>query len=86
MIITKRLHRNAGPYSFAIDSFQSTYLKKMVFDAVKSESISLTFYKQLLRQYYYDKKLQSQTLSRETLRKTLAYKKSAHKILVKLTP
>jgi len=43
----------------------------MVFDAIKSESISLTFYKQLLHQYYYEKKLQSQTASRETLRKTL---------------
>jgi len=32
------------------------------------------------------KKLQSQTVSREKLQKTLSYQKAAHKVLVKLTP
>jgi hypothetical protein len=34
--------------------------------------ISSTFYEQLLRQYSVDKKLQSQTISREKLDKTLS--------------
>jgi len=45
--------------------------------------ISPTFYEQLLRQYYFAKKLQSQIEMREKLWKT--YKKSARKMLVKLT-
>jgi len=36
-------------------------------------------------QYSYIKQLQSQTVSREKLQKTLSYEKAAHKMLVKLT-
>jgi len=39
-----------------------------------------------LRQYYCAKKLQSQTVIREKLRKTLCYEKGVHKMFVKLTP
>jgi len=44
-------------------------------------SISKTFYEQLLHQYFYVKKLQCQTVSREKL----LYEKATCKILVKLT-
>jgi len=50
------------------------------------ESISSTFYKLLLQQYSCTKSLQSQTVTREKLRKTLLYKKGTHKMLMKLTP
>ena len=49
-------------------------------------SISPTFYEQLLRQNSFDKKLQTQFLSTEKMRKKLSYEKAARKILVKLTP
>jgi hypothetical protein len=39
------------------------------------ESISSTFYKQLYGQYSLPEKLQSQTVAREKLQKTLLYKK-----------
>jgi len=45
-----------------------------------------TFYKQLFHQYSFAKRLQSQTLIREKLRKTLSYEKPAIKMLVKLKP
>jgi hypothetical protein len=48
--------------------------------------ISPTFYEQLLRQFSFNKKLQSQTVNRGKLCKTLSYKKDGHKMLVKLTP
>jgi len=48
--------------------------------------MSSIFYKQLLRQYSFAKKLQSQNVSREKLRKALLYKKGARKMLMKLTP
>jgi len=47
-------------------------------------SILLTFYKQLLRQYSFAKKLQSQSVIREKLHfNTLSHKKAACKMLVK---
>ncbi len=51
-----------------------------------SLSISPTFYEQPLRQNPFAKKLQTQTVSTQKLRKKLWYKKAARKILVKLTP
>jgi len=48
-------------------------------------SISSTFYKQLLRQYSFAKKLQNQTVIREKLLKALLREKGAHKMLMKLT-
>jgi hypothetical protein len=48
-------------------------------------SISPTFYEQLLRQDPFAKKLQTQIVSTQKLRKELWYEKAAHKILVKLT-
>jgi hypothetical protein len=50
------------------------------------ESISSTFYEQLLRQYFCARKLQSQTVTREKLCKTLLYEKDKLKMLMKLTP
>jgi len=47
------------------------------------KTISSTFYKQLLHRYSCAKKLQSQTVAREKLRKTLAYEKGA---MMKSTP
>jgi hypothetical protein len=49
-------------------------------------SISSIFYEQLLRQYYCAQKLQSQTVTREKLGKTLSYNKAARKMMVKLKP
>jgi len=49
-------------------------------------SISSTFYKQLLGQYSFAKKTQTQTVIKEKLRNTFAYKKAAQKTLMKLTP
>jgi hypothetical protein len=49
-------------------------------------SISPTFYKQLLRQNPFAKKLQTQIVSTQKLHKKLLYKKAARKILVKWTP
>jgi len=51
-------------------------------------SISPIFYRQLLGQYSSAKNYKSQTVSRarEKLRKTLSYKRAAHKMFVKLTP
>ena len=43
-------------------------------------------YEQLLRQYSFAKRIQSQTVSTKKLLKTLLYKKAGHKMLVKLTP
>jgi len=56
--------------------FQSSLLK----------SILSTFYKLLLRQYSFAKKIQSQTVIREKMRKTLSYKKVGCKMLLKLAP
>jgi len=53
---------------------------------LKLLSISSIFFEQLLRQYSFEKKLQSQIVSREMLRNALSYKKGASKILMKLTP
>jgi len=50
------------------------------------ESISPMFYEQLLRQYSFAKRIQSQTVSTKKLLKTLLYKKAGHKMLMKLTP
>jgi hypothetical protein len=49
-------------------------------------SISPTFYEQLLCQYPFVKKLQTQIVSTEKLHKKLSYENAARKILVKLTP
>ncbi len=49
-------------------------------------SNSSTFYKQLLRWYFCTKKLKSQTVTWEKLRKTLLYEKVWSKMLMKLTP
>ncbi len=49
-------------------------------------SISPTFYRQLLCRYSFPKKLQSQTISRKNLHKTLSYQKATSKMLVKLKP
>ncbi len=48
--------------------------------------ISPKFYEQLLHLFPFAKKLQSQTVIREKLRKALSYKKAALKMLVKLKP
>jgi hypothetical protein len=48
-------------------------------------SISPTFYEQLLRQNPFAKKLQTQIVSTEKLRKKLLHEKAARKILVQLT-
>jgi len=48
-------------------------------------SISSTFYAQLVCQYFCTKKLHSQYLTREKLRKALLYKKVFCKTLMKLT-
>jgi hypothetical protein len=48
-------------------------------------SILATFYEQLLNQNPFAKKLQTQIVSTEKLRKKLLYKKASRKILVKLT-
>jgi len=49
-------------------------------------SISSTFYKQILHQYFCTKKLQSQTVTRENLPKHFPMKKGSCKMLLKLTP
>jgi hypothetical protein len=49
-------------------------------------SISSTFFEQLLRQYYFAKKLETQTAIREKLCRTLSYEKGKRKMLMKLTP
>jgi len=41
-------------------------------------AISSTFYERLLRQYFCAKKLQSQKVTREKLRKALLYEKFTH--------
>ncbi len=51
-----------------------------------SLTISPTFYTQFLCQYFCSKKLQSQSVNWEKLQKSFLYKKSACKMLVKLTP
>ena len=56
-----------------------------VHDCAKLESISPTTYPQLLRQFPFTKKLQTQTVSTEKLHKTLLSKKAAREMLVKLT-
>jgi len=48
-------------------------------------SISSTFYDCFFCQYPFDKKSQSQTVTKEKLRKALLYKKCACKLLMKLT-
>jgi len=53
---------------------------------VSLQSISPTFYDQLLSLFPSTKKLQIQTETTFKLRKTLLYEKSVHKMLVKLTP
>jgi len=49
-------------------------------------SILSTFYKQLLRQYSFIKKFQTQNIVREKLQKALSYEKGACKMLMKLCP
>jgi hypothetical protein len=49
-------------------------------------TISTTFYEQLCHQYSCAKKLQSQNVIREKLRKALLHEKGASNILVKLVP
>jgi hypothetical protein len=49
-------------------------------------SITPTFYEQLLHQNPFSKKLQTQIVSTQKLRKKLWYSNAAHKILVKLKP
>ena len=46
--------------------------------------MSSIFYEQLFHQYYFSKELQSQTVTREKLRKTLLYKNGSRKMLMKL--
>jgi len=48
--------------------------------------ISSTFYEQLLLRNSFSKKLQSQIVIREKLRKALSCEKGARKMLMKLTP
>jgi len=48
-------------------------------------SMSSTFYKPLLRWYYFAKKLQSHTVIREKVQKRLLYEKVLCKLLMKLT-
>jgi len=48
-------------------------------------SISSTFYEQLLSQYSFVKKSQSQTTTRKKMCKALLYKKGSSKTLMKLT-
>jgi len=50
------------------------------------QSISSTFYKQLLLRYSFTKKLQSQIVIKEKLSETLSYEKVESKMLMKLTP
>jgi hypothetical protein len=76
-----------------MDCLKCDHIKMLItlsrFYCIDPQSISPTFYKQLLCQYSFDKKLQSQTtVSREKLQKTLSYEKDekdAHKMLMKLT-
>jgi hypothetical protein len=49
-------------------------------------SISPTSYEQLLHQNPFRKKLQTQIVSAQKLRKKLSHEKAAHKMLVKWTP
>jgi hypothetical protein len=49
-------------------------------------SISPTFYEQLLCQNPFAKKLQTQIVCAQKLRKKLSYEKASRKVLVKLTP
>jgi len=48
-------------------------------------SISSTFYTQLLRRYSFAKKLQSQAVMIEKMRKAILYEKGVSKMLMKLT-
>jgi len=48
--------------------------------------MSSTFYDQLMHQYSFAKKIQSQTIIREMLRKALWYENVSSKMLMKLTP
>ena len=54
--------------------------------SVNQGSISPMFYEQLLGQYSFAKRIQSQTVSTKKLLKTLAYEKAGGKMLLKLTP
>jgi len=45
--------------------------------------INILQYEQLLRQYSFDKKLESQTVIREKLCKALSYEKGSSKVLMK---
>ncbi len=49
-------------------------------------SISPTFYEQLLRQNPFAKKLQTQIVSTQKLRKKLSYEKAGRKMIMKLPP
>ncbi len=53
---------------------------------LRLESISPTYYVQLLRRYFFAKKVQTLNLSAKKLCAKFAYKKAAHKMLMKLTP
>ncbi len=46
----------------------------------------MNIYLNLLHQYFCAKKVQSQNVTREKLRKALSYKKIVRKMLMKLTP
>ena len=70
----------------ALDKIVLLYINAVAWHVL--ESISPTLYEQLFRQFTNAKKLQTQTVSTEKLRKTLSYQNSwsDHKMLVKLTP
>ena len=76
------LHASNHRYGTLIKKISSKY----ILDYFILKSISPTIYKQLLRQFPFPKKLQTQTVSTEKLQKALLYKKAACKMMVKLTP
>jgi len=69
-----------------IDNSRTGEIKKVIERGNSRVLISPTFYKQFLRQYPFERKLQTQTVIREKPCKTLLYKKTAHTMLVKVTP
>jgi hypothetical protein len=71
-------------YSFELTTYASIFI--LLFHLKELWSISPTFYGELLHQYFFAKKLQSQTVIREKLHKALSYEKFVLKMLIKLTP
>ena len=61
------------------------YLSIKVRGERRESNISPTFYVQLLRQYSFAKRIQSQTVSTKKLLKTISCEKSGRKMLEKLT-